>query len=139
MRSAVSKGVAMSDAIGTFDQIIALEPQHEAVLRALRALVMALHPECVERSRPGDRAVSWGWGPKKMSEAYAYALPYTGHVNLGFYQGARLADPMGKLRGTGKAMRHLPISRIDQLDDPAVRDLLIAAREERRRALNWPG
>jgi hypothetical protein len=95
----------MNEAINTFEQIVALEPQHEALLRAVRALAFELHPDLVEVARPGDRAVSWGWGPRKMSEAYACALPYKDHVNLAFYQGANLRDPTRKLRGTGKTMR----------------------------------
>jgi hypothetical protein len=128
----------MGEVVGTFEQIIALEPQHDALLRALRVLAFELHPNLVEVSRPGDRAVSWGWGPKKMSEAYACALPYKDHVNLAFYRGANLADSSGKLRGTGKAMRHMPLTQIDQIGDVAVHDLLLAAREERRQALRLP-
>ena len=74
-----------------------------------------------------------------MSEAYACALPYKDHVNLAFYRGADLADPTGKLQGTGKAMRHMSITRLDQLSEAAVRDLLVAARDERRQALQLPG
>ena len=125
----------MAEAVGTFAKIVALAPQHEALLDALRALVLELHPGLVGVSRPGDRAVSWGWGPKKMSEACACALPYRDHVNLAFYRGAELPDPGGLLRGTGKAMRHVPLAGADQLDDPAIRALLVAAREERRNAL----
>lgn len=125
----------MADAVGTFDQIVALAPQHEVLLRALRALAFALHPGLVEVSRPGDRAVSWGWGPKKRSEAYACALPYRDHVNLAFYRGAELPDPEGLFRGTGKAMRHVPLTAPAQVDAPAIRELLVAAREERRLAL----
>jgi hypothetical protein len=129
----------MGEAVGTFEQIVALAPQYETLLHVLRALALELHPALVEVSRPGDRAVSWGWGPKKMSEAYTSALPYKDHVNLAFYRGADLADPTGKLRGTGKAMRHMPITRLDQLSKAAVRDLLVAARDERRQALQLPG
>lgn len=125
----------MSDAIGTFDDILALAPEHEGTLRALRQLARDIHPDHVEVSRPGDRAVSWGWGPKKMSEAYAYALPYKGHVNLGFYRGADLPDPQGRLTGTGKAMRHVSLRHVDEVSDPILRDLIIAARDERSRAL----
>jgi hypothetical protein len=125
----------MAEAVGTFDQIVALAPRHEALLRALRALAFALHPDLVEVSRPGDRAVSWGWGPKKLSEAYACALPYRDHVNLAFYRGAELPDPERLLRGTGKTMRHVPLTTPAQVDAPAIRALLVAAREERRHAL----
>ncbi|MDF0542951.1 DUF1801 domain-containing protein [Sphingobium sp. H39-3-25] len=125
----------MADAIDTFEQIVALEPQHDALMRALRALVFELHPDLVEVARPGDRAVSWGWGPKKMSEAYACALPYKDHVNLAFYRGADLDDPADKLRGTGKAMRHISLTQLEQIKEPAVRELLVTARKERQQAL----
>lgn len=129
----------MGDTVGTFEQIIALEPQHGALIRAARALAFELHPDLVEVARPGDRAVSWGWGPKKMSEAYACVLPYKDHVNLAFYRGASLPDPTNTLRGTGKAMRHVSITRLDQLADPAIRELLVAARIERKQALGLGG
>ncbi|WP_294250527.1 DUF1801 domain-containing protein [uncultured Sphingomonas sp.] len=125
----------MAEAIGTFDQIVALAPRHDALLRALRALAFDLHPGLFEVSRPGDRAVSWGWGPKKMSDAYACALPYRDHVNLAFYRGADLPDLAGLLRGTGKSMRHVPLTAPEEVDAPAIRALLVAAREERRLAL----
>lgn len=129
----------MRKVAGSFEDIVALEPQHTALLSALRALASEMHPDHVEVSRPGDRAVSWGWGPKKMSEAYMCALPYTGHVNLAFYHGARLPDPNCKLRGTGKAMRHVSVVDLSELSDSSLRDLIIAAREERRLALGLAG
>lgn len=125
----------MTDAVGSFEDIVALVPAQEAILRALRALVFDLHPETVEVSRPGDRAVSWGWGPKKRSDAYACALPYKKHVNLAFYRGALLLDPARKLKGTGKAMRHISVWNVSELSDPALRVLIIAAQTERRNAL----
>lgn len=109
----------MAEAAATFDDVVALAPQHEQILRAIRALASELHPSLVEVSRPGDRAVSWGWGPRKMSEAYACAcaLPYKDYVNLAFYRGAFLPDPNGLLRGTSKSMRHTPITQLSQVAD----------------------
>ena len=121
---------------GTFDEIVALEPQHEALLRAVRSLVHENHPDACEVCRPGDHAASWGWGPKKMSEAYVSALPYKHHVNLGFYRGASLADPAGLLTGTGKQLRHIRLTKTEELENPALRALMALARDERRAALN---
>ena len=115
-----------------------MAPAHEALLRLLRAMAFELHPGLVEVARPGDKAVSWGWGPKKMSEAYAYALPYAGHVNLGLYRGAFLPDPDRRLKGTGAALRHVSLKTPEEVNDPAIRALMLAAREERRAALNLP-
>jgi hypothetical protein len=125
----------MAETVGTFNDIVALEPKHGIILRALRALAYELHPGLIEVTRTGDRAVSWGWGPKKMSESYACALPYSDHVNVAFYRGAFLSDPDGILKGTGKAMRHATITHISQVSDGPLRNLLIDACEERRQAL----
>jgi hypothetical protein len=56
----------------------------------------------VETVRLGDNAATYGVGPKKMTDGYAYIMPMRGYVNLGFYQGALLADPKRLLEGTGK-------------------------------------
>lgn len=125
----------MRPVIGTFEDIVALAPAHAVLLVGLRALAFELHPGLVEVARPGERSLSWGWGARKMREAYAYALPYTRHVNLGFYRGAFLPDPAGRLKGTGVALRHVTVKGVDDLSDPAIRDLMAAAREERRVAL----
>jgi hypothetical protein len=58
-------------AVGTFTEILDQAPQHAGLLRAIRSLVLRLHPDVVEVSRPREKSVCWGWGPKKMSEAYA--------------------------------------------------------------------
>lgn len=43
-------------------------------------------------------------------EPFCYLVGYTKHVNLGFCEGTRLADPDGLLEGTGKSMRHVKLS-----------------------------
>lgn len=121
---------------GTFDDLLELAPiDRRPILTALRDLVVAIHPEAVEVVRLGDRAATYGWGPKKMSEGYVYLLPHAGWVNLGFYAGAELPDPDGLLDGTGARMRHVKVRSLEGVERPAVRALIEAAREERRRAL----
>lgn len=43
-------------------------------------------------------------------EPFCYVVGYTKHVNLGFCEGIRLADPDGLLEGTGKQMRHVKLA-----------------------------
>mgnify|MGYP001814984199 CR=1 FL=1 len=121
---------------GTFDELMAetvgaLQP----IARRLREIVLEVHPEAEEVVRLGDRAATYGLGPRKMSEGYCYVLPYTAWVNLGFYQGALLPDPEGVLEGTGARLRHVKIRSLDAADAPAVRALVMAALNERRSAL----
>lgn len=121
---------------GTWAEFLDLAPRHAATLEAARALVLDVHPEAVEVVSLGERATYWGHGRAKMSESYAYAIPHKAHVNLGFFQGASLPDPEGRLDGTGKALRHVKLRAPADLADPALRALLLAARDERAAALS---
>lgn len=40
---------------------------------------------------------------------FGYVNVFTAHVNVGFFQGASLPDPVGILEGTGKLMRHVKL------------------------------
>jgi hypothetical protein len=71
-------------------------------------------------------------GPKKMTDGYAYIMPMRGYINLGFYQGAVLADPGRLLEGTGKGLRHVKIRSLTEANRPPVRALLAAALVRRR-------
>ena len=86
--------------------------------------------------RLGDRAATYGVGPRKMLDGYAYILPHKRWVNLGFYQGVDLADPEGLLEGTGAKMRHVKIRSMDDANWTAVR-LLVKGALERRKASGW--
>ena len=85
--------------------------------------------------RLGDRAATYGVGPRKMIDGYACFLLYKGWVNLGFYQGIDLADPNELLEGTGTKMRHVKIRSIDDVKRPEVRALIKAAFAMRKEPL----
>ena len=51
------------------------------------------------------------------------------HVTLGFPRGADLKDPAGVLQGTGKAMRHITVKKLSELDRPEIRAFLRQARK----------
>lgn len=121
---------------GTFDELMAdTEPALRPIAQRLREIVFEVHPDAVEVVRLGDRAATFGLGPKKMSEAYCYVLPYKGWVNLGFFAGAELPDPDRLLEGTGARLRHVKIRSLDAAEVPAVRALIEVALEERALAL----
>ena len=79
-----------------------VEPKLAAIAKRLRAIIRAVDKSTVETVRLGDNAATYGVGPKKMTDGYAYIMPKRGYINLGFYQGAVLADPEQLLEGTGK-------------------------------------
>ena len=114
--------------IGTFDELLAIaEESVQPIAIALREKVFEVDTNACEVVRLGDRAATYGVGPRKMIDGYAYILPHKRWVNLGFYQGAHLPDPEGLLEGTGARMRHVKVHSIQDADRPAVRTLLEAA------------
>lgn len=121
---------------GTFEELLQItQTAQQATVIHLREIVLSIHPEAVEVVRLGDRAATYGLGPKKMIEGYAYILPHTSWVNLGFFQGAGLPDPEGLLEGTGKKLRHVKIRSLEAAENPAIRTLIEAALAERKQAL----
>lgn len=120
---------------GTFDELLeGVEPNLVSIARRLRELILAVDPNAVQTVRLGDHAATFGVGPRKMTDGYAYIMPKRGYVNLGFYQGASLADPDGLLEGTGKGLRHVKIRSLAEADRPGVRALVTAAVAQRRGA-----
>jgi len=122
--------------LGTFTDLvkIAHKPQ-QPILKRLRQIILEIYPNSCEVVRLGDRAATYGLGPKKMSEGIVYIMPHESWVNLGFYQGAVLPDPAGVLEGTGAKLRHIKIRSFDEADRPTIHVLIRAAIDERKRAL----
>lgn len=118
--------------LGTFEGILEAFPEPiRDIARVARALVLDLDPDAFEVPRLGDNAASYGVGESKMKQGYCYVMPMKEHVNLGFFQGASLADPSGLLEGTGKAMRHVKVRDASLLASPALRALVAQAIAER--------
>ena len=117
----------------TFDDLLEItEVPLRPLAKALRALVLEVDPKACEVVRLGDRAASYGVGPRRMVDGYAYILPHRRWVNLGFYRGALLADPDALLEGTGKKMRHVKVRSLEDIGNAALRTLIEAACAERR-------
>ena len=120
---------------GTFEDILVdAQPELRPVCEALRHLIISLHTDFVEIVWPKHRIASYGIGPKKMTEHYAYIGLQGSHVNLGFYHGASLPDPEGLLEGTGKELRHVKLRDVAAAQSEAVATLLREAISERKRA-----
>ncbi len=107
----------------------------KAIAEDLRALVLGLHPDTVEVPRKGDKAVSYGFGEKKMSESYLYLMPHPDRVNLGLWWGAMLDDPNALMEGTGKKLRHVKIFDQETARSAKIAHLVHTAIEERRSGL----
>jgi len=66
-----------------------------------------------------------GFGPnERASEAVLSIALYPKWVTLFFLKGTTLADPQGRLKGSGKLVRSVVIEGIETLEEPAVLDLI---------------
>ena len=61
---------------------------------------------------------------------FGYVDVFTSHVNVGFFQGATLADPARLLQGTGKFMRHVKLRPGTATNAPALSRLIQTAYED---------
>ena len=72
--------------------------------------------------------------------AFGYVNDFNAHVNVGFFQGASLADPNGLLQGAGKRMRHVKVRWGKAFDEAALSELIAAAyRDMRERVQSQDG
>lgn len=71
--------------------------------------------------------------------AFAYVVPFSTHVNVGFFNGATLPDPRRLLQGSGRHMRHVKRAARDAGDDEALVALIHAAYEDIARATEGSG
>lgn len=118
---------------GKFEDILAIaKPKLRPVCESLRGQIASLHSGFVEVVRPKQKIASFGVGPKKMTEHYAYIAVHGSHVNLGFYHGTSLADPKRLLEGTGKELRHVKFRDVASTKSAPVTALLRQAIAERK-------
>jgi hypothetical protein len=61
---------------------------------------------------------------------FGYVNVFRDHVNVGFYHGAALPDPMRLLQGSGRRMRHVKIRRGAYPNVAALSALIEAAYED---------
>ncbi len=93
-------------------------------LRA-RALILDVFPTAVEMVDGPACLIGYGTDRTYRGLVCGLALQQ-GYVNLMFERGAELPDQAGLLAGTGKRARHVKLRQMEDVEDPALRDLLDA-------------
>ena len=66
---------------------------------------------------------------EKLGDSFCMIPIYTSHLNLGFNKGALLSDPKQLLKGTGKLIRHIPITSVEDFKNNSVKALIKEAIE----------
>jgi len=97
----------------------------------LRQIVLSEMAPCYENIYDAYSAVAIGYGTSpRLSDGIFHVAVYSKHVNLGFNDGATLADPKGILQGNGNRIRHLTIKTADDLKRPELRSYIRRARKQ---------
>src|SRR5258706_9804540 len=87
----------------------------------LRELVLEEMAPCYENIYDAYSAVAIGYCTSdRLRDGIFHIAVYPKGVNLGFNDGASLADPRGILHGQGNQIRHLTIKTPDDLARPEI-------------------
>ncbi|MCB9007790.1 MAG: DUF1801 domain-containing protein [Ardenticatenaceae bacterium] len=109
------------------EMLTSASPEVAALARQAKTVIQNVMPNVVEVVWLNQNIAGYGVGPKKMSEQFCYIALFKARLNLGFYYGSDLPDPEKLLEGSGKNLRHIKISHPEQLQNPALHDLVVAA------------
>lgn len=105
-------------------------PATQDLARALRARLIELLPPCIETVWDATNAVGVAYGfTEKNADHFIHLPVYTKYVNIGFSHGAYLDDPEKRLQGTGARIRHIRLTKVEDLDDPYVIGLIRQASQ----------
>jgi hypothetical protein len=96
-------------------------PELGKLLRALRSYLREAVPETKEAVN------SWGVPTFVARHPFCFYLAGKNHVTFGFHYGTSLADPLNLLEGTGRNLRHVKLRTLDDLQQPGLRALVLAA------------
>jgi len=126
---------ADSEAGRAFDGFLdAGPPAIAAIARAVRESVLAGAPNAVETFDPADRLLAFGTGGGSRRDFWFAIIPHSAHVNLQLADGADLANPDGRIEGTGKRVRHVKVRSVEDARAPWLHDVVgrqVAFRTDR--------
>jgi hypothetical protein len=113
-------------------EIVALA---RVVLRKMRARL----PDAVQLVYDNYNALVVGFGPtERVSEVVFSIALYPRWINLFFLRGAGLPDPKRRLKGSGKVVRHIVLHDAEDLDDPAIEELIARALDRSKTPFTGP-
>jgi hypothetical protein len=105
------------------------DPDVRDLALQLRDVVLEEMAPCYENIYDAYSAVAMGYGTSdRLSDGILHIAVYAKGVNLGFNDGATLADPKGILEGSGSRIRHIKIRKPEHLARPEIRSYIRRAR-----------
>ncbi len=98
------------------------------IVLCLRNLIIEVFPRAVEQVDPKSGIIAYGYCGGNTYKGLVLAIqPHMKHVNLMFAKGTQTPDPAKLLVGTGKQARHVKFKSEAEIQNPAVRALLVEA------------
>lgn len=104
-------------------------PELRSIARQWFEEMRSCGPDVVELLHDGHPTACVG------NLAFGYVNAFRTHVNVGFFLGASLTDPVRLLEGTGRFMRHVKVDPNVPLDEDALRSLIRAAYSDMKTRL----
>ena len=104
-----------------------LNPEQQKICRRLRELITGAVPGIEE-------GIKWNMPFYSFSGMVCYIAAHASHVNLGFYKGREIPDPLRLLTGSGQNLRHMKIRRAEDIPETSVVILIRKAVELNFRA-----
>jgi hypothetical protein len=137
-KTSKKKPVSAKDAEAQLSGCLAkYTPEIETFAKAVRTGTRARLPGATELVYDNYNALAIGYSPsERVSEAIFSIALYPRWVSLFFLQARGLRDPDGVLQGGGKVVRHIVLQRPDDLDLPAIQDLMQQALEIAKTPIN---
>lgn len=89
---------------------IAAAANHQALLQALRELIRSIAPDAEEQYK-------WSRPVYALEKDFCYLKTTKKHVTLGFFEFDKISTNKHLIEGTGKSMRHIKLSTIDQIEE----------------------
>ena len=117
--------MSSDDALAFDLHLDATAPAVADVARALRLTVLEAFPDAVETFDAADGLLAIGAG-RSMRDFVFAIIPHKAHVNLQLADGAALANPDGRIEGTGKRVRHVKARSLEDARAPWMRAAIAA-------------
>jgi hypothetical protein len=111
----------------------AYAPHVEELGLAARALILQIFPNLnTEQVDNTARVIGFGYSAK-YADTVCVIMPTNEGITLGIGFGSELPDPAKLMEGTGKVHRHVKLKSTADLKNPALKDLLVAALDRRKK------
>lgn len=107
----------------------AADPAVRRLASLARERIAATLPDADEEVDRAARMLGFTYQPGTYKGLVTAVVVHKSHINIMFSNGVGLReqDVTGLLEGTGKRTRHIKIRSLAELDNPHIRELLVAA------------